>query len=222
MEIRIIPAIIAKSKEEAEDKINKVREHAKYIQLDVMDGVFVNNTSLNFNFTLPQRNIFEAHLMVANPLAWIKENAEKRIETLIFHFEACENLRHVKKIIDEIKHQGKKAGIAIKPETKADEILPIIDEFDLVLVLTVNPGFYGGRFIPEALEKIKKIRKEKPEINIEVDGSINDRTIKEAYRAGANFFVSGSFIVNSENPENAIKKLREAIKEAENNGKFSI
>lgn len=213
MEIRIIPAIIAKSKEEADEKINRVKAHAGHIQLDIMDSKFVDNSSLNFDFSLPESesNAFEAHLMLAQPLAWIKQNREKRIETIIFHFEACENLRHAKKIIDEIKNQEKKAGIAIKPETKADEILPLIDEFDIVLVLTVDPGFYGGRFIPEVLEKVERIRKEKPEMNVEVDGGINDKTIAKAYSAGANFFVSGSFIVNSENPEDAIRKLKEAI-----------
>jgi ribulose-phosphate 3-epimerase len=209
MEKEIVPALIAKSKKELYGMIDKVKDFVSILQLDIMDGKFVPNNSLDFDFKLPETNCkFEAHLMVENMLEWIKKFIDKA-DTIIAHFEACDN---PKEIIDFVKKNNKRIAFAINPKTPLKEIEPYLDELDQVLIMTVDPGFYGSKFEPSALEKVKELRELKPDLDIEVDGSINDKTIKEANEAGANLFVSGSFIMKSGNEKEAIDKLRTFVK----------
>ncbi|MFH1575636.1 MAG: ribulose-phosphate 3-epimerase [Candidatus Nealsonbacteria bacterium] len=204
MKIRIIPSVIAKSQQEMEDKINLVKDYVKLIHLDIMDGVFVQNTSLNFDFRLPKTACeFEAHLMVQDPDNWVRENWEKA-DTIIIPAKSCKNPEGM---ISFLKGK-RKIGFALNPETPLEKVKDYLDQSDEVLILTVKPGFYGSKFIPEVLEKVKELRHLKPELNIEVDGGISPATIKEAREAGANFFVSGSYIMNSGNPKEAIKTLK--------------
>lgn len=205
MKTEIIPALIAKTQEELDESVNKVKDYVKYLQLDVMDGQFVPNHSLDFKFELPENScICEAHLMVAEPKEWI-DKLWDIAELFLIHFESTDN---IEEITDYVKQKGKKAGIVINPGTAVEEIEKYLDKIDQVLVMTVNPGAYGSKFLPETLEKVKKLRELKPNLNIEVDGSINADTIKQAADAGANLFVSGSFIVKSEDPEKAVQTLR--------------
>jgi len=205
----IIPAIIAKNQEEFTKKINSVKDYVKIIQLDFMDGKFVPNNSIDFDFELPESNCkFEAHLMIKNPDKWIKKNISK-IDTILVHFESCNN---IEEIIKMVKSENKKAGIVINPETDIDSILRFLDDIDQVLIMTVNPGFYGSPFLQETLEKITEIRKIKADIDIEVDGGITDKTIKLADKAGANLFVSGSYIIKSDDIKNAVEKLEKIVK----------
>lgn len=199
----IIPAIIAKSQLELEEKINKIKELSRRIQLDIMDGVFVPNESLDFDFKLPEiGSRFEAHLMIKYPDKWV-ENNWKKVETILVPIESCQNPRQV---IDFLKGK-RKLGFALNPETSLKKIKDYLNELDIILIMTVYPGFYGAGFLPAALEKVKELRKLKPKLDIEVDGGINPQTIKMAIEAGANFLVSGSFVMNSQNPEEAIKTL---------------
>lgn len=205
MKTEIIPALIAKTQEELDESVNKVKDYVKYLQLDVMDGQFVPNHSLDFKFELPENScICEAHLMVAEPKEWI-DKLWDIAELFLIHFESTDN---IEEITDYVKQKGKKAGIVINPGTAVEEIEKYLDKIDQVLVMTVNPGAYGSKFLPETLEKVKKLRELKPNLNIEVDGSINADTIKQAADAGANLFVSGSFIMKSEDPEKAVQTLR--------------
>jgi ribulose-phosphate 3-epimerase len=204
----IIPAIIAKSQDELDSKINIVKKYVKCIQLDVMDNIFVPNTSLFFDFSLPKSNCeFEAHLMVEDPEDWIKKNGRK-VDTILVHFESKFEL---KTIIDLVKEQNKKFGFVLNPETPVEELSKIIDELDQVLIMTVNPGFYGSPFLPEMLDKITKLREMKPTLDIEVDGGITDATISSVDQAGANMFVSGSYIIKAENVSMAIENLKNKI-----------
>ncbi|MFH1780674.1 MAG: ribulose-phosphate 3-epimerase [Candidatus Nealsonbacteria bacterium] len=204
MKIRIIPAIIAKSQEELEDKINLVKDHVTSIHLDIMDGIFVQNTSLNFVFKLPKTKCeFEAHLMVENPDDWVRKNWEKA-DTIIIPIKPCKN---PEEMISFLKGK-RKIGFALNPETPLKAIKGYLDQIDEVLILTVNPGFYGSKFMPEILDKVKELRHFRPKLDIEVDGGIGHLTIKQAIEAGANFIVSGSYIMNSKNPEEAIKTLK--------------
>ncbi len=205
----IIPAIIAKSQQELDERVNKVKEAAEWMQLDIMDNKFVPNSSLYFDFKLPQGCKFEAHLMVENPLEWIEKHWGK-VDTIIVHIESC---KEPEKIVDFVQSKKKKLGFAINPETAVKELEPYFGEVDEVLVMTVHPGFYGSKFLPETLEKVKALRELKPGLDIEVDGGINLETIKEAYAAGANLFVSGSCIMKSDNPENAINTLKKCLKD---------
>jgi ribulose-phosphate 3-epimerase len=182
--------------------------NSKIYQLDVMDGKFVKNKSLMFDFKLPKSKKYEAHLMIKNPEVWIEKNW-KKVNTIIFHLES---LKNPDKVIGLIKNKKMKVGIAINPQTSIEKIKIHINEIDLVLVMTVNPGKYGSKFIPKTLEKVRQIRKLNPNIEIEVDGGINDKTIRKTLSAGANRFVSGSYIQNSENPKKSFEKLKRIIK----------
>ena len=209
MDKKIIPAIIAKNQDELNDKLSKIENYFDLVQLDVMDNKFVPNTSLFFDFFLPNMNCkFEAHLMVKDPEDWIEKNG-KKVDTILVHFESDYN---IKKIIEIVKKQGKKLGFVLNPETPIDKISSFIDELDQVLIMTVNPGFYGSPFLPEMLEKIKELRKLKTNLDIEVDGGITDKTIGLVDSAGANMFVSGSYIVKAENIVVSIDNLKKNIK----------
>jgi ribulose-phosphate 3-epimerase len=208
MDKKIIPAIIAKDQKELNEKLSRVIDYVDVIQLDVMDNKFVPNTSLFFDFFLTRANChYEAHLMVQDPQGWIDKNIEK-IDTVLVHFESKYN---PETIIDNVKRHGKRFGFVLNPETSVQKIKRYIDDIDQVLVMTVNPGFYGSPFLPEMLEKISKLRKLKPEMDIEVDGGITDKTIGFVDKAGANMFVSGSYIVKSDNVEQSVKNLKEIV-----------
>jgi ribulose-phosphate 3-epimerase len=212
MEIKVIPSIIAKSQKELVDKIERVWEFADNIHLDIMDGVFVSDVSLNFDFKLPQRGsldknlFFEAHLMLQNPWKWIKQNWEK-VDTILAPIESSKN--HLE-IINFLK--GKREfGFALNPETPLEEVVEYLDQIDRILIMTVNPGFYGSTFLPEVLEKVRDLRKLKPSLNIEVDGGINQKTIKLARNAGANLLVSGSYIMYSKDAKESFNNLWQAL-----------
>lgn len=206
MKTRIIPSVMARSQSEMEDKINLVKNHVDYIQLDIMDGIFVPNRSLNFDFKLPQTDCeFEAHLMVQDPDNWVKNNWEK-VDVIIMPIESCKN---PKEMISFLRGK-RKIGLALNPETPLEKIKDYLDQIEEVLILTVNPGFYGSEFMPELLDKVKELRHLRPKLDIEVDGGIGHSTINEAIKAGANFFVSGSYVMNSENPKEAIEILKKS------------
>lgn len=204
MENKIIPAIIATSQEELNTRINKVKDHLSILQLDIMDGKFVPTHSLDFDFKLPQTNCrYEAHLMVNEPKKWIEKNWQIA-DMILVHFESC---KEPQKTIELIKSKGKKAGLVINPKTPLEKIKHYLDKIDEVLIMTVDPGYYGSPFLPETLEKVKELRNLKPDMNIEVDGGINSDTIKQAYQAGANLFICGSYLQKSKDVKAAIKTL---------------
>jgi len=208
MKKMIIPAIIAKSQEEFENNINKVKEHVELIQLDFMDGDFVPNRSIDFDFELPDTDcIFEAHLMVSDPIGWT-EKYHDRVDMILAHFESCKDTSEV---IEFVRSKNKKVGFVLNPETPVSAIEQYLEDIDQVLIMTVNPGFYGSPFLPEMLEKVSELRKLKPDLDIEVDGGVNDKTIGLVDKAGANMFVSGSYIVKSENVEVAVNNLKKII-----------
>jgi len=205
---KIIPAIIAKSQQELEDKINKVKNNVEIVQLDIMDGKFVRNNSIDFDFKLPDADcIFEAHLMIENPEEWIKKHI-KKVDMVLAHIETC---KKPKKLVELVKEKGKHVGFVLNPETPLSTIMDYIDDIDQVLIMTVKPGFYGSPFLPEMVAKIKKLREIKPDLDIEVDGGVTDKTINLVDRAGANMFVSGSYILKSEDVRQAIASLKRAI-----------
>ena len=204
----VIPAIIAKNQTELELRIKKVQNFAEIIQLDFMDGVFVSNHSIDFDFNIPNIDcLIEAHLMVKNPVEWIVKNHLK-IDMILTHFETLINPQ---KVIDIVRNEGKKIGFVLNPETSLDEIVDYLDQLDQVLIMTVNPGFYGSPFIPEIVNKISKLREISPNINIEVDGGITDKTINIVDEAGANMFVSGSYIIKSKNIKQAFNSLNKIV-----------
>lgn len=206
---KIIPAVIAKTQKELDERISKVMNFVDLIQLDVMDGIFVPNKSIDFDFKLQKTKChFEAHLMIKSPERWIEKNYMK-VDTILAHFESCNNPL---KIINLVKSKKKRVGFVLNPETSAKQIENYLDELDQVLIMTVNPGFYGSPFLPKMIDKISELRKMKSDLDIEVDGGITPKTIYSVYRAGANMFVSGSYIVNAANIKMAIDKLKDKLR----------
>jgi ribulose-phosphate 3-epimerase len=209
-EKKIIPAIIAENQNELNERLSKVMKFVDLIQLDIMDNKFVPNVSLFFDFALPKTSSrFEAHLMIAKPEEWIEDNWRK-VDTILVHYESCNNPDI---IIKKVKQHKKQIGFVINPETPIKSLGSYLDEIDQVLIMTVNPGFYGSPFLPEMLDKISALRDMKPNLNIEVDGGITPATIGSVDKAGANMFVSGSYIVKSQNVMEAIDNLRNQLEE---------
>ncbi len=186
---------------------------ADYIHIDVMDGSFVPNItignevvkSLRKNTKLP----FDVHLMINNPDNHIRSFAEAGSDIITIHQEAS---IHLDRSIDLIKSFNKKAGISIVPSTHEDALDYVLEKLDLILVMTVNPGFGGQKFLSSQLRKIenlrKKIEKIGKKIELEVDGGINEQTFKSVISAGADVLVSGSYIFSSSSYSAAISKLR--------------
>ncbi len=204
MKNKIIPAIIAGSQKELNKRINKVKDHFSILQLDVMDGNFVPTHSIDFDFKLPETNCkYEAHLMVADPEAWIEKNSDS-VDLILIHIESTDD---PKKAIDLAKSKGKKAGLVLNPETPIEKIKPYLNKIDEILIMTVDPGYYGSKFLPETLDKVKELRQLKPNMEIEVDGGIGLKTIKQAHDAGANLFVSGSYLQKSPDVKKAVEDL---------------
>jgi ribulose-phosphate 3-epimerase len=209
MKKEVIPSLIAKNQKELNERFSKIKSQFRICQLDVMDGKFVKNKSLMFNFKLPKGKFkYEAHLMVKNPKVWIIKNW-KKADTIIFHIESTNDFKYLIKLI---KSKKRKVGIAINPKTNVKKIIPFLNSIDMVLIMTVIPGKYGSKFLPNVLKKVKEIRKLKPKLNIEVDGGINNKTIARAKKAGANRFILGSYLQKSKNVKKAKGKLIEYIK----------
>jgi ribulose-phosphate 3-epimerase len=209
MNKEIIPAIIAKSQKELDEALAKIEGLVKIAQLDIMDDKFVPNTSLFFDFKLPETScLFEAHLMIDDPEVWIEDNW-KKVDTILVHYESCDN---PEEIISNVKDKGKRIGFVLNPETSVQNLAGFIGDIDQVLIMTVNPGFYGSPFLPEMLDKIRELRKMKPDLDIEVDGGITDKTMNLVDDAGANLFVSGSYIMKAKNVKDSIVSLKKLIK----------
>jgi ribulose-phosphate 3-epimerase len=208
MEPLIVPGIIANSQVELDFMLEGLKGAAKRVMLDVMDGEFVSNTSLNFDFELPQSFEYEAHLMVKQPLHWIRQNKEK-IDIVIMHVET---LPDIDKAIAFAKEKGLRVTLALDPETEIDVVLPYIKKIEAVLILTVTPGRYGAPFVLRTIEKIRRLRRIDPSLPIEVDGAMNPENARLARDAGATIFASGSYIMKSPDPRKAIKELENALK----------
>ena len=228
MKYQIIPSIIAKNQKELNQRLQKVFSLSNIIQLDVMDGKFVKDKSLNFNFKLPRQirsnnldnstksnnpKVYEAHLMMKNPLYWIKKNASK-VDIIIVHIESDD----VEEAIKLIKGKNKRLGIALNPKTPVNAVIPLLKKMKInyVTILSVNTGRYGAKFIPPTLNKVKQLKefksKNKLKFNIEIDGGLGVQHIVQAKRAGANIFISGSYLQSSNNVKGDYERLKKLIK----------
>lgn len=207
--IEIIPAILTKDFQELQEKIKKVESYVDWVQLDVMDGQFVDNTTWNNPADLKNLKTklkLSVQLMIKNPEEHLDEWIDSGVERIIFHYTSTK--KH-KEIIEKIKKAGLQVGLAINPETHIEVVDDLIDQLDLVLVMTVQPGRGGQKLLEETLTKIKKLREKYKDVNIEVDGGINPETASKVIQAGANLLVSGSAIFNSDDIEKTIQALKQ-------------
>jgi len=206
--IEIVPAILVKTPAELQQKLKEVEPYVNRVQIDIMDGKFVPNKTVQPEEmkSFKTKLIKEAHLMVEDNEKYVDEFLKLDFDMIIVHIESCKN---VKKIIKRVKEQGKKVALAINPPTPLSAIKNYLDDVDMVLIMTVNPGFSGQGFIPEVSSKIKELRQMKKDLDIEVDGGIKIENAKIVLEAGANILVSASGIYNFENKKEIIEKFKQ-------------
>lgn len=213
--IKLAPSILSADFARLLEDVKKVEKAGcEYLHIDVMDGHFVPNITLGPGIVKSLRKdvnmVFDAHLMIENPDNYIKEFADAGCDIIVVHQEAC---THLHRTIQNIKSHGIKAGVALNPATPIETIKYVLQDVDMVLLMSVNPGFGGQSYIPVVTEKIKELKALIDEMNldidIEVDGGVKPSNIAEVVNAGANVIVAGSAIFNAGNIDEAIKSLRE-------------
>ncbi|MDR1521509.1 MAG: ribulose-phosphate 3-epimerase [Streptococcaceae bacterium] len=215
--MKIAPSILSADFTNLRRDIYLVEENgADYLHIDIMDGHFVPNITMGPNIVQAIRSItklpLDVHLMIKKPEHFIEAFANAGADIISIHIEAA---THIHAILQKIKKFHKKASIAINPGTPTSAIQAILSMVDQILIMSVNPGFGGQKFLPETLAKITEIttikKNNKYSFDIEIDGGIDEYTIKQAKNAGANVFVAGSFIYNTTNPARKMKMLRDCL-----------
>ena len=215
---RIAPSILAADFGNLQRDIEMINHsEADWFHLDVMDGVFVPNISYGMPIikTIAKHatKTLDAHLMILDPDRYIKTFADLGMDYLTVHFEAC---NHLHRTIQAIKNEGMKAGVALNPHTNVMQLEDTIQDIDLALVMSVNPGFGGQSFIENTYSKVEKLKemilRKNSSAMIEVDGGVTDKNAKKLVEAGADVLVAGSYVFKSPNPDNTIKDLKKILK----------
>lgn len=219
MKYIIAPSILTVQKDDIVARIKEIENcGARWIHFDVMDGKFVPATTFDIseirNLLSQTKVTKDVHLMIKNPRAMVKSYIDAGADNVTFHYEACKDNIEVSAVIDMIHQYGAKAGMSIKPGTDVNVILPFLSKLDLVLVMSVEPGKGGQKFIGKTLKKINLLYKYKNENNlknllIEVDGGINDKTLGKCVKNGASVLVVGSYLFNHPDYVDRFKKINE-------------
>lgn len=215
--VYIAPSILSADFNNLKEEIKLVESlKAEYLHFDVMDGHFVPNISFGQPvlkcIAHSHSMINDVHIMISEPKRYAKEFIDAGANILTFHYEACKDIKEVEEVIDIIHSNGAKAGLSVKPNTPVEVIYPVLHKLDLVLVMSVEPGFGGQKFIPSALDKISKVKKlilEKGyQCLVEVDGGINEETAKLCKEAGVDILVAGSYLFGHKDIKERINKIR--------------
>ena len=216
--IKLAPSILSADFARLLEDVKKVEEAGcEYLHIDVMDGHFVPNITLGSNIVKSLRKdvnmVFDAHLMIENPDMYIKDFAEAGCDIIVVHQEAC---KHLHRTIQNIKSYNIKAGVALNPATPIETIKHVLKDVDMVLIMTVNPGFGGQSFIDSMIDKIRELKaivdEQNLNIDIQVDGGIKPSNVADVVKAGANVIVAGSAIFNSSDIKETVIEFRENAK----------
>jgi|OM-RGC.v1.013483602 ribulose-phosphate 3-epimerase len=212
-EIYLNPSVLNTNWDDLPNIISGIKADCDYIHLDVMDNKFVPNQTFSFdrakeiiaNSVMP----IDAHLMISDPDLMAPKYAAAGAASVTVHIEAVNNLS---KTINEIRINGAKVGVALKPKTQLADVLPYLPDLDLLLIMTVEPGFGGQKFMMDQVSKISQAKREIDQLNLkvllQVDGGVSKETIQIARNAGANCFVAGNAVFKSENPNKMLQELR--------------
>lgn len=212
MSIIVAPSILSADLAHLQDEVASIEPYADWLQIDVMDGHFVPNLSFGapvikcLRTSLP----LDVHLMVSNPADRIREFLALKVAHITFHAEAVPDTDSRKALIQAIREGGATAGIAIRPDTPVSNLDDVIDDIDLVLVMSVEPGFGGQDFIASSLDKVRALRVAHPQLMIQMDGGINVDTAYLCREAGASNLVAGSAVFKASDREGVIRSLRGA------------
>lgn len=210
--IKIAPSILSADRSRINDEIKEVEKYSDLIHVDIMDGIFVPPTTVGADFvrTIKTKVPLDVHLMVHEPGdSYIRRFIDAGASSITIHEESCRNPMHQ---MDFIRKSGIKAAISIKPKTPLENIKKYIDIADMVLIMTVEPGWAGQKFIDDVMPKVRELRKLKPKLDIEVDGGINPYTARAAYDEGANVFVAGTSVFGKKDRVGAIKEILNGLK----------
>lgn len=215
MKIRIAPSILSADFGKLNEEIAVVEPYVDMFHVDVMDGHFVPNITIGAPVVrcIKTKLPLDCHLMIENPERYVEDFAKAIVASgspacvsnITVHAEVCKDL---KAVLIRIKGLGVRVGVSVNPGTPVEKITDVLDMVDVVLVMSVNPGFGGQSFIESVLPKITALRKMKPDLDIEVDGGINAETAKKCIKAGANILVAGSYIFGAQDCVKAIQSLR--------------
>lgn len=214
---KIAPSILAADYANFASELKRIEEtSAEYVHIDIMDGQFVPNISFGADVVASMRKhsklVFDVHLMVVNPERFVEAYAQAGADIMTIHVESTP---HIHGALQKIKAAGMKAGVVINPGTPVESLLPVLELVDQVLIMTVNPGFGGQAFLPECLDKVTTVARWRAErdlsFDIEVDGGVDNTTIKAAATAGANVFVAGSYLFKAQDLKAQVETLRVAL-----------
>ena len=207
MKIKIAPSILSADFGKLNADIKTIEKDVDLIHVDVMDGHFVPNITIGAPVVskIKSTKPLDVHLMIENTENYVEDFAKAGASIITVHAEACKNLA---KLLKKIRGLGVKAGVSVKPKTPISKIYKVLDLVDMVLVMTVEPGFGGQKFMEDMMKKVSTLRTKKKSLDIEVDGGINAETAKIAVKAGANVLVAGSYIFGAKNRRKAVESLR--------------